>query len=729
MRDILTGPFGSMGSMNVKLRNICIEDLILESFFACLSMLRIRIATTVYEFWGACASMLGTSLIAAVTLILVLDGGIQCWCCSKKPILKNVINFSCIDDKSLMLAYLFVSYFGMSMTIMSVVAEVMTIADAREAMRTGFRLPLEIGNVDRVIERDVAIAVIIGQVCVGLPWRVYAVKVIQSVLEAIYCTEVLKFPAQYDEDALAKLLPSVGTPLGVDLAREGDIPVLAVLQYQAFASVLSHIGLPPHRAPALIEAQWRSKGRAVLRWWLGRVGVVRDENGIVVGALSLQLPGDTAAYSLLSHEADESIDSSTTALSASAEAALRFNSGGGSHSWPEHQVGTLERIIGPELMYLGLWNGYRYRYKHAILNDHVCTPGEAYVEFVCTLEGRQGAGTGTRLLRWAHECAEGLGCGRIRLTVMGKSAHLKARYERLGYSDCSSWTDPVALFFMRYVFGIKHDEFFEMEKPLGLHSGLAIYSKPYGFASERLSGSGSFDESEDGMGLSLHDAAVSLLSSTRGALLHARELVSSSEGFTAPEFPRDMNCTRLPLAMDCFDATRHVSVDLDGSSSHPMIPASQEQSSTDSLRSVSAPTASPSSLDWSSISDAIIGNLRVRSSDALKPSDEYSRVKAHPVLTKSLSGAELDGVAVIQETEIAAFPVTATGASQSIPEDAARDISSKSIVRAESISITGSAELEDTRRRRHSYLSTGSIKPAAPPNSEDYDSQSDGIIV
>ena len=394
-------------------------------------------------------------------------------------------------------------------------------------------------------------------------------------------------------------------------------------------------------------------------------------------------------------------------------------------------MGTLERIIGPELMYLGLWNGYRYRYKHAILNDHVCTPGEAYVEFVCTLEGRQGAGTGTRLLRWAHECAEGLGCGRIRLTVMGKSAHLKARYERLGYSDCSSWTDPVALFFMRYVFGIKHDEFFEMEKPLGLQSGLAIYSKPYGFASERLSGSGSFDESEDGMGLSLHDAAVSLLSSTRGALLHARELVSSSAavgGFTAPEFPRDMNCTRLPLAMDCFDATRHVSVDLDGSSSHPMIPASQEQSSTDSLGlgSVSAPTASPSSLDWSSIGDAIIGNLRVRNSDSLKPSDEDSRVKAHSVLTKGLSRGALDGLAVVEETEIAAFPVTAA---QSIPEDAARDMSSNFMVRAESISVTGSAELEDTRRR-HSYLSTGSTKPAAAPlNSEDYDSQLDGIIV
>jgi hypothetical protein len=108
MRDILKGPFGSMGSMNVKLRNICIEDLILESFFACLSLLRIRIATTVYELWGACASLLGTSLIAAVTLILVVDGGLQCWCCSKKPVLKNFINFSCIEDKTLMLAYLFI---------------------------------------------------------------------------------------------------------------------------------------------------------------------------------------------------------------------------------------------------------------------------------------------------------------------------------------------------------------------------------------------------------------------------------------------------------------------------------------------------------------------------------------------------------------------------------------------------------------------------------------------
>lgn len=30
MRSILLGPFGSMGSMNVKMRAVCIEDLMLQ---------------------------------------------------------------------------------------------------------------------------------------------------------------------------------------------------------------------------------------------------------------------------------------------------------------------------------------------------------------------------------------------------------------------------------------------------------------------------------------------------------------------------------------------------------------------------------------------------------------------------------------------------------------------------------------------------------------------------
>jgi GNAT superfamily N-acetyltransferase len=441
------------------------------------------------------------------------------------------------------------------------------------------------------------------------------------------------------------------------------------------------------------------------------------------------------------------MDSSTAALNAS-PVGLRSSGGVGSHSWPEHQAGFLERLIGPEFVYLGLLNGYRYRYKHAILNDHVCTPGEAYVEFVCTLEGRQGAGTGTRLMRWAQESAERLGCGRIRLTVMGKSAHLKARYERLGYSDCRSWTDPVALFFMRYVFGIKDDEFFEMEKPLGLHSGLAIYSKPYGFASERLSGSGSFDENEDdGLGLSLHDAAVSLLSSTRGALSHARELVSSGGsaavgGFTAPGFPRDMNCSRLPLTMDCFDSTRHVSVDLDCSSSHPMIPVKEERALPDSSPSVHSSTTSPLHADRSSISEAgraIAGNLVNRSSsDSLRLSDDGSNTNSKRLLSGSRSRGSLDGLVATanEDGEAKEEPVAVTGGelkTMSGKVDAARDIKSDFAARSNSTPLSLSTELEE-KLVRVSYLSQGSVEPVSllnSSNSEDYGNthHQDGILV
>jgi hypothetical protein len=53
MRPILLGPFGSMGVLNMKLRIICVEDLILESFILMFAVVRIVTADTSYELWGA----------------------------------------------------------------------------------------------------------------------------------------------------------------------------------------------------------------------------------------------------------------------------------------------------------------------------------------------------------------------------------------------------------------------------------------------------------------------------------------------------------------------------------------------------------------------------------------------------------------------------------------------------------------------------------------------------
>lgn len=288
MRDILLGPFGSMGSLNVKLRNICVEDLILEGIFAFLSIIRIFFSTRLYELIGAMGSFIGTSMIAFVAGILVMDGS----CCKRSVC-------TCITDWKLMKVYYSISYIGIAASVLAIVCEIMTLFDRTESKSTAIDLPVEIGHYGRIREREVAVTVLVIQVFLSIPWRIYAIRVIRGVLEAIHCAEVLKFPAQYSRKILEELVPVTGAPNGVEIAVETDIPVLAVLQYQAFSAILRHIGLPPDRGPALIEAQWRAKGPAVLKWWLGRVGVVRDSDGHVIGALSLQLPGTFVVYLLL----------------------------------------------------------------------------------------------------------------------------------------------------------------------------------------------------------------------------------------------------------------------------------------------------------------------------------------------------------------------------------------------------------------------------------------------
>ena len=50
-------------------------------------------------------------------------------------------------------------------------------------------------------------------------------------------------------DAVVLDLDLGAGPNGIDLAKESDIPVLAVLQYQVLAPVFNYIGLPPDRGP------------------------------------------------------------------------------------------------------------------------------------------------------------------------------------------------------------------------------------------------------------------------------------------------------------------------------------------------------------------------------------------------------------------------------------------------------------------------------------------------
>ena len=234
--------------------------------------------------------------MAMITSILVLDKGMQCWCCSKKPKFKGICfgGICCFDsfsDDTLMRAYHAIGHFAIVMALIAVTAECITLADPHESSKTAFRLPVGVGPVDRVIERDNAIIMIICQLFVGVPWRIYTIKVSKGVLNAVYLTEVLNFPSQYPREALRVMLRDFGSPNGIDLANESDIPVLAVLQYQAFESIFKYIGLSAEQGPALIETQWRNRGRAVNRWWLDRVGVVRDASGLVTAALCLQLPG------------------------------------------------------------------------------------------------------------------------------------------------------------------------------------------------------------------------------------------------------------------------------------------------------------------------------------------------------------------------------------------------------------------------------------------------------
>ena len=92
----------------------------------------------------------------------------------------------------------------------------------------------------------------------------------------------------------------------------------------------------------------------------------------------------------------------------------------------------LSSTIPREFFTLGLFGAFRFRYKHTIICDHVCPPGEAYVDFLCITEEARRNGVGTRLMHWAEQSAEKLGCGRIALSVWELNKEAQLFYERLG---------------------------------------------------------------------------------------------------------------------------------------------------------------------------------------------------------------------------------------------------------------------------------------------------------
>ena len=181
--------------------------------------------------------------------------------------------------------------------------------------------------------------------------------------------------------------------------------------------------------------------------WLGRVGVVKDESGHIVGALSLQLPGDTAAYASLSRESSSDtynpLDVSTVSVSSFAGEGYMHHkrrTPGGDDVEAQIPGDCCVTFCTPHFSQLGFFNSLRFRYKHAIITDHVCTPGEAYVDFLCVKESAQREGVGSRLMQWAEVSAEQLGCGRIALSAWGPRERHFSFYRNLGiswaYIDC-----------------------------------------------------------------------------------------------------------------------------------------------------------------------------------------------------------------------------------------------------------------------------------------------------
>lgn len=169
MRQILLGPFGSMGSMNMKMKNICVEDLTLETILLIIAIIRVLTSDTYYEEIGAWGAVIAASCIAGTLSLLVLDGGIQCMCCRKKPLCTSLC-FGCVSgqqilsDKSLMRMLLIVTQLGIISAILTVVTESCTFFDSDEVRRHVVKMPKNEYGLNDYMEWHHAIAMIVVQV-------------------------------------------------------------------------------------------------------------------------------------------------------------------------------------------------------------------------------------------------------------------------------------------------------------------------------------------------------------------------------------------------------------------------------------------------------------------------------------------------------------------------------------------------------------------------------------
>ena len=169
MRSILLGPFGSMGSMNMKMKNICVEDLTLETILLLIAIVRVWTSDTYYEEIGAWGAVLSASSIAFTLSVLVLDNGIQCMCCRKKP-LCTWLCFGCvggnqlISDESLMRLLLVVTQVGILSAILTVITEICTFFDTAELRRHVVKMPKNYIGLHDYMEWHHAVAMIVVQV-------------------------------------------------------------------------------------------------------------------------------------------------------------------------------------------------------------------------------------------------------------------------------------------------------------------------------------------------------------------------------------------------------------------------------------------------------------------------------------------------------------------------------------------------------------------------------------
>eukprot|EP01041_Mallomonas_annulata_P002847 gene2847-5600_t len=569
MRPILLGPFGSMGSLWLKLRIICIEDMFIEGCLSLLNILRVLRANQDHEVWSAWASVIGSTLVFFTTSILVLDGGVQCCFCRSKPICtwlccNGSSLLSWLSDKHLMRMFFITSQLGISMGIVCIVSECLTLSNETESQETAIQVSLRNHNTVSLKERDQAIMVIILQLLISIPWRLYTMKVSKGVLDAIHVSEELDFRSEYGADALRLLIPHTGINNSIDIANKNDLFDICKLQYLAFSKTFQYIGIPSKLGSQFMLSQLKRNGRIFIKKWLGRAGVARDVTGRVVSVLHLQLPGDIAAYEQCvseresggGKEGDASADQKqhthkhkhksknnitkitkitidnnnsnnivnmnnnanvTSSYNNTSEhddtnASTNSNTLSDSNSklftinWKKFGLYDSVGVFDP-LRYL------LYRFRSVIMNDHVCAPGEAYIEFISTCENSRGLGAGSRLIKWAEQSAEALGCGRITITLEGENIRTMSLFHRHGYIISRQYTDVFSRCCFYLLFGTKKG-YYIMEKPLGQDQGVAVYSNLFGFQSHRLD---TMTSRHDG---SLHSAFGLLNSTTRDMSSH-----------------------------------------------------------------------------------------------------------------------------------------------------------------------------------------------------------------